>query len=254
MKNIWGKNTLLMGLMLLFFSWTVFADQQPKQGEQATMEALDEIMNSMVETGAEAERILLHMGTSYRTFEKPEEIKNFAEQLGFTLGLTETRNHQQTQEFRFQRLEEQVLTELMVKMIPSQSRADAWDSYLTVKLSAEPLALDALKQHYLHVYQGLESSQILPHFNTCVQGFYNVTLENDVQLMKLRKLLDLLGAEVVEQVADPTVISISAYTSRLSSYILTNGRPMNVQAGIHVDQLLGLTRITIGTPIITIEY
>lgn len=253
MKSYWGKNTLLVGLMLLF-SWTVFADQQPKQDVNATPEALDQIMQAMEDTGAAAEQIYLHMGTSYRTFEEPEEVKNFAEQLGFDMGLTETPNHQNSDEFRFQRLEDKVLTEVKVKMMPSHSRTNAWDSYVTVKLSAEPLALEDLKQQYVHVYEVLESTQILPHFNTCVQGIYNGKLENDVQLTKLTKLLNLLGAEVVEQVEDPTVISISAYTSRLSSYIMTNDRQMNVQAGMHVDQLLGVTRITIGTPIITIEY
>lgn len=248
----WGKNTVLVGLMLLF-SWTVFADQQPKQDAQETHAALDQIMQAMEDTGANAEQIYLHLGTSYRTFEDPQEVEGFAEQLGSELNLTET-HRQQQKEFHFQSLNQGVTTDLRVMMMPSHSRTGAWDSYLTVKLTAEPSAIASLKTQHDFVYKALERSRILPHFNTCVQGIYNVTLENDVQLMKLHKLLDLLGAEVVEQVEDSTVKSISAYTSRLSSYIMTNGRPMNVQAGMHVDQMLDVTRITIGTPIITIEY
>lgn len=252
MKKHWGKNTVLIGLMLLF-SWTVFADQQPKQDAQETHAALDQIMQAMKDTGANAEQIYLHLGTSYKTFGNPEEVKDFAEQLGSELDLTET-HHQQQKEVHFQSLNQGVKTELRVMMMPSHSGTGAWDSYLTVKLTAEPSALASLKIQHENVYKVLERSQILPQFNTCVQGIYNVTLENDVQLTKLHKLLDLLGAEVVEQVEDSTVKSISAYTSRLSSYIMTDGRPMNVQAGMHVDQLLDVTRITIGTPIITIEY
>ncbi|RXT04380.1 YwmB family TATA-box binding protein [Ammoniphilus sp. CFH 90114] len=251
MKKTWGINTILVGLMLLF-SWTVFADQQPKKEAIEAQVALEQILQAMEQTGAKAERLYLHLGTKYRTFNHPEEVKEFAKQLGTELGLTETRDHQLESEFRYKSLHHPVLTELRITMM--KSRSNSWDSYLTLKLSAKSTDLEVLKTQHEHVHKVLERSQILPHFNTCVQGNYNVTLENDVQLLKLNKLLDLLGAEVVEQVQDPTVTSVSAYTPQLPSYILTNGRQMNVQAGTHVDQLLGITRITIGTPIITIEY
>lgn len=250
MKKYWGIHSLMISLTLLF-AWTVFADQQPKQDLGSTQKALELLIQATETSGAKVEQIQLHYGGAHASYQRVEEVKQFAESLGAELGLIP---QQSSSDYRFQRLELNVLTELQVMAMPAHSGSEGWDSYLTIKLSADPKDLTSLQEQLSRVYKALESVQIMPQFNTCVQGIYSDTLENDVQLKRMNKLLDLLGAEVVEKVEDPTVKSFSAYTKKLPFYILTKGNPMNVQAGMHVDQTYGITRLTIGTPIITIEY
>lgn len=255
MKKFWGIQSIVIGLTLLF-GLSVFADQKSKQDLHSTQQSLDLLMYAMKETGAEAERIQLHYGTVHETYKQVEQAKDFAEKLGMEIGLTEkagTTNHQAT-EFRFERLEHDVHSELRVMVIPSRTQPGQWDSYVTIKLNAGAKDLNALKKQLSHVYKVLEGMKFIPQFNSCVQGKVNDTLGNDVQLEQMNKLLDLLGADVVEKVEDPTVKSFSAYSSQLPSHIYTNGKKMNIQAGMHVDRLHRVTRITIGTPIITIEY
>lgn len=255
MKKLWGIQSIVIGLTLLF-GLTVFADQQSKNDLQSTQKSLDLLMHAMKETGAEAERVQLHYGTVHETYRDVKEAKNFAEKLGMEIGLTEkagTKNQQAT-EFRFERLKNDVHTELRVMVIPSHAQPGLWDSYLTVKLNAGSNDLNSLKDQLSQVHKVLEGMKIIPQFNSCVQGIVNDTLGNDVQLEQMNELLDLLGAEIIEKVEDSTVKSFSAYSSQLPSYIYTNGKKMNLQAGMHVDRLHRVTRITIGTPIITIEY
>ncbi len=255
MKKVWGIQSIVIGLTFVF-GLTVFADQQSKQDLHSTQKSLEQLMNAMKETGARAERIQLHYGNVHETYDHVEEAKDFAVRLGMEIGLTEKAGtaNQQATEFRFERLENDVHTELRVMVIPSHTQPGQWDSYVMVKLNAEPKDLSALQNQLSRVYKVLEGMEIIPQFNSCVQGIVSDKLENDVQLEQMNKLLDLLGAEVVEKVEDPTVKSFSAYSSQLPYHIFTNGKKMNVQAGIHVDRLHQITRITIGTPIITIEY
>jgi hypothetical protein len=146
-----------------------------------------------------------------------------------------------------------VRSEVRVIATPQPS-GDDWDSYITIKLTAEPRFREQLEEQLAVLYRKLQPFGIHPQFNSCVQGKYNGTLKNDVQLAKIEQLFQYLDATVVEKVEDPTVKSFSAFTDEIKPFILTRGQKMNVQAGMHVDKLGGVTRITIGTPIITIEY
>lgn len=82
----------------------------------------------------------------------------------------------------------------------------------------------------------------------------NKTLTDELQRKKLDELLALLGAKAIEKAEDRAMKSVSAYTPDFPFYIRTNGEKMNAQAAARADLLRGQTRITVGTPIITIEY
>jgi len=256
MKKHWGMQSIFIGITLIF-GLTVFADQQPAKDFRSTIQSVNQLLYAMEETGAQVEQVQLHYGTAYKTYNQMEEVKTFAKEMGEKLGLTQTTNETSTTtsaEYHFQRLEQDVLTTLRIIAIPSHNQAGKWESYVTINMSTNPSDLNGLETQLATVYKGLESVEIIPQFNSCVQGIVNDKLENDVQIKQLNKLLDLLGAEVVEKVEDPTVKSYSAYSPEFPSYIWTKDKKMNVQAAMHVDQLHDLTRLTIGTPIITIEY
>ncbi|MCD8502193.1 MAG: YwmB family TATA-box binding protein [Bacillaceae bacterium] len=51
-----------------------------------------------------------------------------------------------------------------------------------------------------------------------------------------------------------TFISLSAYTELWDTYIITNQKKMNLQVALRNTGMGGETTITIGTPIITVEY
>jgi len=285
-RKQWGTSFFMVGLMIFAFAWTVFADQnqrgrgeQDQQGQflgqqhqqqaeeqhqptnqlQSTKEALAALLKATEETGATPEFIQLHYGTLYQTDIDLQEVEQLATQLGTALigphsepsDEEHSTNHHKTV---FSRQLEGVTTELQVSAIKSHSTAKSWDSYLTVRMMAESNSLVSLNKQLEQVYKGLENVKIVPQFNSCLQGNYNGTLKNDVQLAKVNQLLDILGAKVVEKVEDPTVKSFSAYTPEFEPFIWTKQEKMNIQIGLHVDRLKQVTKLTIGTPIITMEY
>jgi hypothetical protein len=253
MNTFWGKILTMVGFAFLF-AWTVFADQQPAREVEVVKESLQLIVESMESTGAEAERIQLHYGSTHQTFSDVKEVQAFAEKLGEQVGLTkEAANHESTT-FTFHRLHQGVHTTMRVIAIPSHNQTNEWNSYVTIKLNAEVENMKSIENQLTTMYKGLGEFHIIPLFNTCVQGKYNGKLKNDVQLLRVDQIFENMGAVLVEQMQDPTVKSFSAYTPHIASSIVSNGQRMNVQAGLHIDQLEGITRLTVGTPIITMEY
>ena len=257
-KKSWGITLSLLVLLVFTYGWAVFAETKSVEGEAETKHELNLLIDAMKKTGAAPERFQLHYGSMQPTiYSSVKEVKDAAKQLAQQAGLAP--EAEQAEEISFHRTMQGVYVELHAVALP-RSAADGtagtagWSSYLTVKMTAGSEGLTSLQKQYSGMYKALKNDKILPHFNSCVEGIYSGTLENDVQLDKLHQLFGFLGATVVEQAEDPTVKSLSAYTSQIPAYILTNQQQMNVQAGIHVDRFGDRTRLTIGTPIITMEY
>ncbi|WKB35576.1 YwmB family TATA-box binding protein [Terrilactibacillus sp. S3-3] len=81
---------------------------------------------------------------------------------------------------------------------------------------------------------------------------------NDSAKMKLglsnegNQLLKDFSADSIEKINEKTFVSISAYTTEWKHVISTGDKKMNLQVALRKDD--GVTTITLGTPIITIEY
>lgn len=72
---------------------------------------------------------------------------------------------------------------------------------------------------------------------------------------RAQQLLEALQAHPIEQINEPTFVSITAYNEEWPSELITRGEKFNVQIGMRQEPILGLdTTVTIGTPIITTEY
>ncbi|HJV45988.1 MAG TPA: YwmB family TATA-box binding protein [Bacillota bacterium] len=261
MNKFWGKMISLVCFIFLF-AWTVFADQQSTNDLEASQQALRFIMQAMEQTGAEPERIQLHYGTAYRSYDSVQEIEQWADRLGSRMSLEKSTNSTPHEYTFLHTNQEGVQTELRVIAMPknghldgeSDATAGKWDSYITVRLNARAKDLNPIQTELKNVYKALADLKILPQFNSCVQGIYNGTLKIDVQRMKVDQLFTIMGATVVEKVEDSTVRSYSGFSPSMAPLILTNGKKMNVQVGLHTDQREKVTRLTIGTPIITMEY
>lgn len=68
-------------------------------------------------------------------------------------------------------------------------------------------------------------------------------------------ILDKLSAKPVEQLAEENFVSVSAYKNSWDNYLPTkNKEKMNLQLGLRKNPDKKLISLTIGSPIITIEY
>ena len=92
-------------------------------------------------------------------------------------------------------------------------------------------------------------NRVKPQFQFSIQGHQEGLHQNET----MKEALHLLRAREVESLRTKTV-SVSAFSSLLGDPIQTAGGEMNVQVATKVDEGNKRLIVTIGTPIITIEY
>ena len=113
------------------------------------------------------------------------------------------------------------------------------------------MSMDEIQERMADILQHFDT---LPKIDTCIQGFLDDTLNVDLQLALIGQIEEKLAVESVEEVQLENVISRSGYSPFIDRSIMTGNRPMNLQVATHVDRKEGRTVVTVGTPIITIEY
>jgi hypothetical protein len=90
-NQMWGTCLTMVSLVMMF-TWTVLADQQPVQQQVEVQDTLTLLMDSMEHTGADVQAIYLHEGSRYQTYASAEDIQEFADKLGVHLGLMNDAN------------------------------------------------------------------------------------------------------------------------------------------------------------------
>ncbi|WP_232697881.1 YwmB family TATA-box binding protein [Brevibacillus daliensis] len=126
--------------------------------------------------------------------------------------------------------------------------------YIVLSLEGKQEHAEDIETSYVNVVAKVKSMDLIPQFSTCIRGIYNDKLSVGWQEARIGNVFSLLQANEIERLQDESVTSISGYINQWNSYIITNEHKMNVQVATHVDSVNNLTRITIGSPIITAEY
>lgn len=91
-------------------------------------------------------------------------------------------------------------------------------------------------------------------YSRCIIGTYNGRLEEDEMGKKTRIALNAVKAKTIEGIATEEMSSISAFSSQLEGYVLSNDKKVNLQVALRYSSYDDKTYIWIGTPLIPIEY
>ncbi len=92
-----------------------------------------------------------------------------------------------------------------------------------------------------------------PLIFSCVNGVMNDTLKDGLT-KEAEGLMESFQGKEVESIDEGTFVSVSAYTTQWNDYLPTENKKMNLQIALRDDIPKKQTRVTIGTPIITMEY
>jgi len=115
-------------------------------------------------------------------------------------------------------------------------------------------SLDDFRKHAAALREKTKALQISPIINACIQGKINDKLNHMEQSVLIESLLHSLAAKKVEVLDTKLVKSVSAFSPEIAHFIWTGHHKMNVQVATHVNHLEQTTILTLGTPIIAIEY
>lgn len=128
------------------------------------------------------------------------------------------------------------------------------DHYLVVNVKSVGENAGELLTTTEYVSEGLRQAGITPQMQVSIQGRAHHVLRQDEQRLLINRIMEDLDAHEVEALRDATGASVSAFSPHAGKPIESNGREMNVQIATRTDRVLHQTVITMGTPIITIEY
>jgi hypothetical protein len=97
-----------------------------------------------------------------------------------------------------------------------------------------------------------------------IQGTWNVMMQGNASIEALsmqdnpegflEQFVQAYKGSVVESYLDGTTFSTSLASPEFQSFILSGKQKVNVQIALHKDTTSGLWRVTVGTPVITMEY
>lgn len=93
-----------------------------------------------------------------------------------------------------------------------------------------------------------------PHITTCLEGYLDGKLRKGAADCCIRDALDSIGADMNSRVDGGNYISVTGYTSLIDDKIIAGNIPVNINMAIRYHTLDNRTYITIGSPLILVEY
>lgn len=213
-----------------------------------------EMMKAMEESGATGVSVQVRMRTAMGEGLRPEQVKElatkWAQQLEIPFSLSEQKQKHNILTYRTTYTKNGVDLSYEVTGVPKNG---AFSVYLVLQLSGSRDSLLYIGQEQETFTKALQSAEFIPQISTCIRGLYNVKMSVDQQEGKILSIFGTLKATELERLQDETVVSISGFTRMWEPFIALNGQKMNLQVATHRDSHSG-TWITVGTPIITVEY
>lgn len=122
--------------------------------------------------------------------------------------------------------------------------------YVVIQATGHGLPTEDWQQAAQRIESFLDKEAIVSHLHYSIQG----SLTEAPMQQTTQKLMRLFDAIEIEGMKTSQTESISAYSPILSDTIQTRGGAMNLQIASHRDMETGQLIVTIGSPIITIEY
>jgi len=242
----YNRTIIILVVLSLFFALGLNVQGSYQQPVELLIETFQQ-------SGAELSNYWLQVGVPYITVSEEDELLLIGKSLSQSFNLPEAQKivtlEGQKAYFTKGTWGNGTEVELQIKAQSASSNK----MYLIFRLQGNE-NLEAMAGYYNTLKEKLEENHISPKINTCIQGNINVKLSNVDQFVLINRLLHNIDAEEVEKLDTILVKSVSAYSSKFENYIWTDNNKMNVQIASHVNNLQQQTVITMGTPIITVEY
>jgi len=222
-------------------------------GSSSPPDDMEQLIDAFRRAGGRSETAVLHHGNRTRNPLPREEVGDLARRLSRELSLkparrTESRHgHRWTATGKWGR-------NLTVRLNVINDRADLRKNrpYISVSLTGRGHP----DRKWSHLRNRLEkvlaANGISPQIQFSIQGSGPMAGSNPEEAV--RRVLKRLNAREIEGMRTDRTTSISAFSPALRGGLETKGGTMNVQVAARMDRSGKRMILTLGTPIITIEY
>jgi hypothetical protein len=208
------------------------------------------LLQSLQEMGFTLEHYVLHHGERTTQPMTPVQIAQWVGCLQQALQSSPVREQNHSENIYY--ITEREIApnlKLTLKVVNDDPSQQQHCPYISLQLAGNGIPDPAVRRQIIEL---LHANGIIPHFHTSIQGskpLSATSLEEPIAAIFQR-----LQAYEIESMRTDRTVSISAYSPLLQERLPTAGGVMNLQAATRVNQESQRLLLTIGVPIITIEY
>lgn len=235
---------LLLSVLLIAFSSTFTEDDQM------------ELVRAFERMDVEATRYMVHHGGRIDRRLTGEEVRQLADGLADELSLGDAQIERRSDGTRLEAAgtwSRNIQVELTV--INDRPQPQRVQPYLAIRVSGSELHRSQLLQVRNRLHRALHQYRIQPRTHFSIQGTVSMErADRHGREALIRRVMKALGAREVESMRTDRTTSVSAYTPLFTGGLKTGGGIMNVQIAAKAGQEDRQMILTLGTPIITIEY
>lgn len=218
----------------------------------------EELLRVFDRRGAKIDRYMLHVGSRAPGNYSSADLQNLADRLAGELGLGEVQTKNMADGTRYE-AHGKWNRNLQVKMAVINDRPG--DSFVKPYISISAAGRGPLNQaHFFEahgrLFRTLQKFRIDTNTHFSIQGKlpFEHRANRDDREELVNQVVRELGAEEVESMRTERTTSVSAHTPLFNGGLKTKGGTMNVQVAAKIGDDDRQIILTLGTPIITIEY
>jgi len=145
-------------------------------------------------------------------------------------------------------------TNISVTVSSFRFRTGQEETILVISVTSNGHNLTDYQGDVVRIQKALTSIGASQQISACIEGSRGDMMSGGQAQLLIKHAFESVGATSVEGVQTSELSSVSGYSAESPQYILTRGRKMNIQIGIHNDTVHQRTNIVVGTPIITVTY
>ncbi|TCP65920.1 YwmB family TATA-box binding protein [Baia soyae] len=243
MKAKWGKSLVWIVLCVLLMGNT-----------QAQNDSIQEILDHYQTTGAIPSLFVLHHGSRTNQLFTSQEVEGLAKRLNGEFHGKDLQIYRSADGVRYQG-DHQLSPSLKVavRVVDDKPTETKKKPYVSLELRGTGTPDARLPQYRKQFQQICEAFGMTPSLHFSIQG--EVDLKQASELKSLvQSTTKPFGATQVEEMKTEQTVSISYFIPRWGSGIVTQGGEMNLQVSARWNYQTNRAVLTMGTPIITIEY
>jgi hypothetical protein len=250
MQKFWLLSIICMSLTGIIFGWVRHADAQVEQ------EAL-QLLNTVKPYMMSEKQITFKYTGYYGTCDSiDQEMLQVGKKLSQTFGVPQTEVLSESNAHPIYTAKAEVVPGAVATVtVASPQGQSACYVVLRLDASQEPEQAELVKWQEQAGKQ-LKKLRINGQWNVMVQDYVS-ELEQFRQMNSVELVNNIALAfkgKIVESYKDQNTVSASLTSEEFHSFVKSGNQVVNLQVALHQESMTGKWRLTVGTPIITMEY
>lgn len=215
---------------------------------------IEEIMDQYQNTGSIPTLFVLHHGGRMNRALTSQEVEKLAKRINYEFHGENIQRFVEADGTRYQS-ENQLSSswKVSVRIVDDQPTQTRKKPYVSLELRGNGIPDARLQQFRKQFLQVCLANEMTPQIHFSIQGEVSAGQASGMKDM-IQSKIKPLDAKQIEEMTTENTVSISYFVPRWGSGIVTKGGEMNLQIATRWNHQNNRAVLTMGTPIITIEY